>query len=152
MCSVQNNGETLVWVGGARDCQVDTVTIPASQTRAQQFLWSLSAVISAGICLQSERWAFKQSTGLCPLSCCSVQSVGLWGCSGSSASPAAGAVWLQQPALLSCALLRAGTPLAPGWECQPHTQHWGTPCDRGFLQHCQNPPQPFHLAAFKCLS
>lgn len=55
MCSVQNNGETLVWVGGAPDCQVDAVTIPASQTQAQQFLWSLLAVISAVICLQSER-------------------------------------------------------------------------------------------------
>lgn len=65
------------------DCQVDTAT-PASQTQAlllQQFLWSLSDVIRAVICLQSERCAFKQSKGLCPLSCpCSAAQSKPWGC------------------------------------------------------------------------
>lgn len=91
-----------------------------------------------------------------PVFCCSVQSMEVWGCSGRSASPAAGSVWLQQPALLSCALLRAGTPLAPGWDCQSHTQHWGTPqagpVTGASCSTAKKTPQPFHLAAFQCLS
>lgn len=143
------------------DCQVDTAT-PASQTQAllpQQFLWSLSDVIQAVICLQSERCDFKQSKGLCPLSC---------PCSAAQPKPrGVRMLWEEcQPCSWVC-VTPAASPAqlcpAESWDppCHrlrlptPHTavrNPPGRPCDRGFLQHCQKSPQPFHLPAFQCLS
>lgn len=145
-CPGQNNDETLVNGRSSLIVRWAQSLLPPKQ----QFLWSLSDVIQAVICLQSERCAFKHSKGVCPapvllLSPNRGDVRMLWEesqpCSRVCVTPAA----------IPAQLCPAESWDPPGPRLRLPTPHTtvrstpGRPRDTAFLQHCRKNPQHFHL-------